>query len=113
MQAVTRFADSASFGRTIAGQTSAVVSCGARDKSWAPMTDHPREDMIEMERRHIREGEARIVRQETIAKHLGSHGRSDLATQARDLLTVYREIVAFAKERLTELEQRRNRTPPT
>jgi hypothetical protein len=77
------------------------------------MTDYPREDLIEMERRHIREGEARIVRQETIVEHFDSHGPPELAIQARDLLIVFREIVAFARGRVIDLEQRRDRTQPT
>jgi hypothetical protein len=66
-----------------------------------------REDLIEMERRHIREGEARIARQEEIVSRLdASWGHeSDHALTAHALLVTFREFVALAKHRLDDLER--------
>jgi hypothetical protein len=61
--------------------------------------------VIEMERRHIREGEVRIVRQNEILERLESRGFPDLALRARALLGEFRDFVEFAKKRLVELER--------
>lgn len=72
---------------------------GAQDQA---MTFDP-DDAIEMEQRHIREGEARIARQDAISKLLDSRGCPDAALLARELSNQFRHIVEFAHTRLVEL----------
>jgi hypothetical protein len=70
------------------------------------------DEAIEIERRHIREGEARIARQEVIARLFDSRCTPEAAAQARELMAEFREIVEVAKTRLVELEQRYRGKPP-
>jgi hypothetical protein len=65
----------------------------------------PGESQIEMERRHILEGEARIARQEALIRKLDLSRNLDLVLSARELLEAFRESVAFAKERVSYLER--------
>jgi hypothetical protein len=76
------------------------------------MIDRSREELIEMERRHIREGEARVAQQEARVKRLDLGGNLELALRARDLLVTFREFLAIAKERLNDLEQNHHSRPP-
>jgi hypothetical protein len=66
-----------------------------------------REDLIEMERRHIREGEARIARQEEIVSQLDSSAghESENTLTARAMLVTFRNFVALAKQHLDDLER--------
>lgn len=70
------------------------------------------EDLVEMERRHIREGEARVARQEEIVNGIGPGWDPDVAARARDLLALFRESVALSKDRLAALERERLGKPP-
>jgi hypothetical protein len=65
----------------------------------------PRESQIEMERRHVLEGEARVARQEALIQRLDPSRHLDLVLIARDLLEALRKSVAFAKARLSSLER--------
>jgi hypothetical protein len=56
------------------------------------MTFHP-DEAIEMERRHIREGEARIARQEEIVSGLDSRVGPESTLLARQLLVGFRDVV--------------------
>jgi hypothetical protein len=71
-----------------------------------------RKDLVEMERRHIREGEARVARQEEIVRHFDSSGAPEYALTARALLVTFREFLAIAKRRLDDLEREQGDRPP-
>jgi hypothetical protein len=75
------------------------------------MTFHP-DEAIEMERRHIREGEARIAQQEEIVSRLDSRVGPESTLLARQLLVGFRDVVEAAKERLSQLERRYPDKPP-
>jgi hypothetical protein len=64
-----------------------------------------RKKLIEMERRHMREGEARIARQEEIVSQLDLSGAHEHVLTARALLVTFRDFVALAKQRLDDLER--------
>ena len=59
----------------------------------------------EMERRHIREGTERIIRQEAIIAKLGDGNRSDTAILAREILATMLSILDLAKRRLRQIEE--------
>jgi len=65
-----------------------------------------------MERRHVREGEARVARQEAIVRYFDSRGKPELALTARDLLVSFRAFLALAKERLDDLERKQSDNLP-
>jgi hypothetical protein len=71
-----------------------------------------RKKLIEMERRHIREGEARVARQEEIVSQLDLSGAHEHVLTARALLVTFREFVASAKQHLEELERKQPNEPP-
>lgn len=64
-----------------------------------------RETLLEMERRHIREGTERITRQEAIIARLGDGNRSDTAILAREILATMRSSLDLAKRRLRQIEE--------
>jgi hypothetical protein len=66
---------------------------------------HPHESLLEMERRHVREGEARVARQEEIVRYFDLGRNPEFALAARDLLVTFRAFLAFARERLDRLER--------
>ena len=70
------------------------------------------EDEIEMERRHIREAEVWIARQEEIVVRLDLMGADELALLARGPLDHFRKFVAFARDRLAYLERTRSGNAP-
>ena len=70
------------------------------------MTGRLREDEIEMERRHIREAEVWIARQEEVVARLDLMGADELALQAREPLVRFREFVSIARARLSYLEKK-------
>ena len=72
------------------------------------MTRLLHEDEIEMERRHIREAEVWIARQEEIVVRLDLMGAYELALTAREPLVRLCEFLAFARERLDYLERKRS-----
>jgi hypothetical protein len=63
-------------------------------------------DTKTMERRHIREGEQRIARQETLLKKLMEEGGDHLVQQATQMLGLFRELQELSRERLQDLERR-------
>ena len=71
------------------------------------MPGKPTGSQIEMERRHILEGEARIARQEALIRKLDLAGNLDLILIARELLEALRESVSLSRERLSSLERHR------
>ena len=75
------------------------------------MINHLHETFIDMERRHIRDGEARIARQEEIVRGFDLRGSTEHALTARKLLVCFREIVALAKDRLAYIERKQNDGP--
>jgi hypothetical protein len=72
------------------------------------MGAHP-ETLLEMGRRHIREGTERITRQEAIIAKLGDGNRSDTAILAREILATMRSSLNLAEQRLREIEERSKR----
>jgi aminoglycoside N3'-acetyltransferase len=65
-----------------------------------------------MERRHIREGEARVARQEEIVSQLDSIGaHHEHVLTAHALLATFRQFVASAKQHLEDLEREHLDTP--
>jgi hypothetical protein len=70
------------------------------------MTSRLHEDEIAMERRHIREAEVWIVRQEEIVVRLDLMGADELALQAREPLARFYEFLAIARARLGYLEKK-------
>ena len=70
------------------------------------------EDEIEMERRHIREAEVWIARQEEIVVRLDLMGAYELALLAREPLDRFRKFVTFARDRLNYLERTRSGNAP-
>lgn len=69
------------------------------------------ETLLEMERRHIREGSERITRQEAIIARLGDGNRSDTAILAREILTIMRSSLDLAKRHLRYIEERSKDQP--
>ena len=78
-----------------------------RDVKGAVMTGCLREDPIEMERRHIRMGNAWIARQEETVVQLDMMGVDELALDARKSLVLFYAFLASARERLNYLERNR------
>jgi hypothetical protein len=65
-----------------------------------------RETPLEMERRHVREGSARIARQQAIIAKLGENNRSDTAILAGELLEIMHKSLNLAKRRVRQLKER-------
>ena len=76
------------------------------------MTSQLHQDEIEMERRHIREAEACIARQEEVVARLDLIGAEELAVKAREPLVRFHEFIAIARARLEYLESKRDGNPP-
>jgi non-ribosomal peptide synthetase component F len=76
------------------------------------MTRRLHEDEIEMERRHIREAEEWVARQEEIVVRLDLTGSNEVALLAHERLVHFRKFVAFARERLDYLEKNRSGNAP-
>lgn len=76
------------------------------------MTRPLHEDGIEMERRHIREAEVWVARQEEVMARLDLMGSDELALLAREALVHFRKFIAFARERLEYLEKKRSSNAP-
>jgi hypothetical protein len=68
--------------------------------------DSHREILLEMERRHVREGTERISQHEAIIAKLGDANRSDTAILAGQLLEIMRSSLNLAKRRLRQIEER-------
>jgi CheY-like chemotaxis protein len=76
------------------------------------MTGPPRENEIEMERRHIRETKACIARQEEVVVRLDLMGAVELALKAREPLVGFYEFLAIARARLVHLEEKWSANAP-
>jgi hypothetical protein len=63
------------------------------------------ETPLEMERRHVREGEERITRQEAIIAKLDKDNHSNVAISGRELLEIMRSTLNLAKRRLRQIEE--------
>jgi hypothetical protein len=63
-----------------------------------------REEAITMERRHILEGEERVVRQEALVARLVEQNHETLVPVAAEILVLMHEILEFARTRLQSLE---------
>jgi hypothetical protein len=70
------------------------------------MASRLHENEIEMERRHIREAEVWIARQEEIVVRLDLMGSDELALLAREPLARFYEFLAIARARLVYLEKK-------
>ena len=77
------------------------------------MTSRLHEDEIEMERRHIREAEAGVARQEEVVVRLDLMCADELALQAREPLVRFQEFLAIARARLEYLEKKWPNDAPT
>ena len=76
------------------------------------MIFHP-DEAIEMERRHILEGEVRVAHQEEIVSRLESRDNSsESVLRSRELLAMFRDFIKTAKERLAQLERHYPDKPP-
>jgi hypothetical protein len=63
-----------------------------------------RRDAIAMERRHIREGEERIARQDVLMEEMIQKGQDKLALSAAELLGLLGECLELSRTRLRSLE---------
>jgi len=66
---------------------------------------------MDMERRHILEGELRVARQEALVEKLREQGRDQFVKRASQVLDVLRESLELSRERLRDLELRYHSTP--
>ena len=71
------------------------------------MTRQLHKDEIAMERRHIREAEVWVARQEEAVVRLDLLGAYDLALHAREPLVRFHEFLTIARARLEYLERNR------
>ena len=62
------------------------------------------DDAIAMERRHIREGEKRIARQEALVKKLTEKGSFEVARLSKEVLTLLRASQELSINRLRYLK---------
>jgi hypothetical protein len=69
------------------------------------------EDAMDMEKRHILEGEQRVARQEALVEKLREQGRDRFVQRANQLLTLLRESLELSRERLRHLEHRYHNAP--
>jgi uncharacterized coiled-coil protein SlyX len=72
--------------------------------AWSPA------ETIAMERRHIKECEARIVRQEALVLRINEQLDQFVAT-SKETLRLLRESLEISKNRLQDLEQRYGSAP--
>jgi hypothetical protein len=72
---------------------------------WSP------ESAIDMEERHIVEGEMRISRQEALVAKLIEKGLGECLTLAEDLLSLLHESVELSRERLLYLRNLHGEPP--
>ena len=67
---------------------------------WSPA------DAIAMERRHVREGEKRVARQETLVLQLIEKGHDQIVGRANEVLSLFSESLEVSRERPRDLERR-------
>lgn len=74
------------------------------------VTDNPPEDLLTMAQRHVREGEARIARQEALIAKLTQEGHHAAATRGREVLKQMHWSLELGRRHLAfELAQRSDR----
>jgi hypothetical protein len=71
-----------------------------------PMSGWSPADAIAMERRHVREGEKRVARQETLVLQLIEKGHDQIVGRANEVLGLFSESLEVSRERLRDLERR-------
>jgi hypothetical protein len=72
------------------------------------------EDLLSMARRHVAEGEAHVARQEALIVKLDRDGHTQLAVEARELLTTLQTSLRLTYEDLLWIEnQSRRQEPPS
>jgi hypothetical protein len=71
------------------------------------MARNPKDEWLETARRHVREGAARVSRQEAITARLDHLGCVELAKQASHVLSTLKTSLRLAREDLLHRE-----TPP-
>ena len=64
------------------------------------------ETLLQQARRHVREGEVRIARQEALVARSGTDGHADAATVARGVLETMRSSLDLMKYPLRQIEER-------
>jgi hypothetical protein len=65
-----------------------------------PAIADPKEQELEMARRHVREGERRVARQTEMVAELEHYCRNPAAVLARELLAILRKTLNLAKQDL-------------
>jgi hypothetical protein len=65
---------------------------------WSPA------DAMAMERRHIVEGEKRVVRQAALVEELTEKGHASMLPHSHDVLRLLRESLELSRDRLRYLE---------
>jgi hypothetical protein len=75
------------------------------------MSDWSPKEAIAMERRHVLEGEKRVVRQLALVAKLDGRGNDQLAKRAVELLDLLRDILEFSRMRLQQLEDQFGKEP--
>ena len=68
------------------------------------MTGNPKDPRLETARRHVREGAARVTRQQALTARLDRLGCVELAKQAADVLSTLKTSLRLAREDLLERE---------
>lgn len=69
----------------------------------------PAESTLEMARRHVRDGERRVARQEAIVVSLEKARHTEAAERGRTVLETIRTSLAMMKRHLLEIEARAKR----
>jgi hypothetical protein len=72
---------------------------------WSP------KEAIAMERRHVLEGEKRVVKQLALVAKLDGSGNDQLAKDAVELLGLQRDILELSRMRLQQLEDQFGKEP--
>jgi|HubBroStandDraft_6_1064221.scaffolds.fasta_scaffold351278_2 hypothetical protein len=70
------------------------------------------EDWLSMAQRHVAEGEAHVARQETLIAGLDRDGHTELAAEARALLTTLETSLRLMRADLSRIENEPRRSGP-
>lgn len=71
------------------------------------------EDWLSMAQRHVAEGEAHVARQETLIAGLDRDGHTELAAEARALLTTLETSLRLMRADLSRIENEPRRSGPS
>lgn len=88
-----------------------VTRRGACSNLCQAMIESP-QNTVEIERRHVREAEKLVARQEAILRELRLRRDRRLAELAQEVLAGLQENLRLAAERLAKLEQQRSEKRP-